>query len=296
MDTNPYLTKLGFSSTDRVAIVHADDIGMCQATLPAISDLLGFGLVTSAAVMVPCPWFQGAAQYAREHPGVDFGVHLTLNSEWDTYRWGPVSTRDAASGLLDGEGYFFDNTEATQQVADPTAVRRELDAQLAIAKAAGIDPTHADTHMFCVAHPQIFSHYAQAALDAGTFPLAFFPGSLGWSKFFGDMELPEISQVANQLAEIGSPMIDDVYMMNLDTHEDRLEEAKQAFTNLQPGLTHFILHPAMDTPELRAMAPDWRCRVADYETFMSQELKDYVKNIGVQLIGYGALLKAMREA
>jgi len=291
--TNPYLAKLGFSPTDRVAIVHADDIGMCQATLPAISDLLDFGVVTSAAVMVPCPWFQGAAQYAREHPGVDFGVHLTLNSEWDTYRWGPISTRDSASGLLDEQGYFFDNTDATQTGADLAAVRRELHVQLAMAKAAGIVPTHADTHMFCLGHPRFFPLYVQAALDAGTFPLAFLPGSPGWVKFFGNQDIPELAQATRQMAETGAPFIDDVYMMNLNTHEDRLEEAKQAFASLLPGFTHFILHPAIDTPELRAMAPDWRCRVADYETFMSQELKDYVKRIGVQLIGYKALLDAM---
>ncbi len=293
MNPNPYLSLLGFSPTDRVAIVHTDDIGMCQATLPAISDLLDFGIVTSAAIMVPCPWFQGAAQYAREHPGVDFGVHLTLNSEWDTYRWGPVSTRDAASGLIDDEGYFFSRTAPTQEKADVTAVRRELDAQLAMAKAAGITPTHADTHMFCLGHPRFFSAYVYAALDAGTFPLAFTPNSQVWRIFFGKDVIPEIEEVTHELAERGVPLVDHVEMMNLETHEDRLEEAKTKFAALQPGITHFLLHPSVDTPELRAIAPDWRCRIADYETFMSQELKDYVREIGVQLIGYKALLEAM---
>ena len=298
MNTNPYLSKLGFSSTDRVAIIHADDIGMCQATLPAIADLLDFGLVTSAAVMVPCPWFQGAAQYAREHPGVDFGVHLTLNSEWDTYRWGPVSTRESASGLLDEQGHFFNNTEATQERADTVAVRLELDTQLAIAKSAGITPTHADTHMFCLGHARFFPLYVQAALDAGTFPLAVPPGSRAWLLFFGDEEIgdgyiPEMAKIAAELAERNVPMVDDICWMNLETHENRLDEAKGLFDALQPGFTHFILHPSVDTPELRAIAPDWRCRVADYETFMSQELKDHINNKGVQLIGYGELLKAM---
>lgn len=325
MNPNPFLKKLGFSPSDRVAIVHADDVGMCQATLPAIADLLDFGLVTSAAVMVPCPWFPGAAQYAREHPDADFGVHLTLNSEWDNYSWGPVSTREPSSGLVDDAGHFFSQTEITQARADTGAVRRELDAQLAIAKAAGISPTHADTHMFCLGHARFFPHYVQAARDAGTLPLVLAPGSPGWEYLFGgpagdagpvESEAPdsnetaptpdpqtsfdfsgdagndEIESAVRQLVEQGVPAIDDVYMMNLDTPEDRLEEAKQAFAGLEPGFTHFILHPALETPELRAMAPDWRCRVADFETFMSRELKDYVKAIGVQLIGYGEFSKA----
>jgi chitin disaccharide deacetylase len=295
MTPNPYLKKLGFSPTDRVAIVHTDDIGMCQATLPAIADLLDFGLVSSAAVMVPCPWFQGAAQYAREHPGVDFGVHLTLNSEWDIYRWGPLSTRDAASGLLDGHGYFYDRTEPIQEGANLSALQLELDTQLARAKAAGIDPTHADTHMFCLGHPRLFETYLRSALDAGTLPFTVRPDGPGWHK----LGLPDdgaLFRLTEQLVERGVPTVDDVCWMNLETHENRLEEAKQHFDELQPGFTHFILHPSVDTLEIRAMAPDWRCRVADYETFMSEGLRDYVKESGVQVIGYKALLNAMGPA
>src|SRR5512133_3741046 len=80
---NPALKRLGFGEQDRVLIIHADDIGMCQATLPALADALDFGLVSSAAVMAPCGWFPAAAAFCRAHPGIDMGVHLTLNSEWD---------------------------------------------------------------------------------------------------------------------------------------------------------------------------------------------------------------------
>jgi hypothetical protein len=93
MPPNSCLKKLGFADTDRVVIVHADDIGMCEATLPAIADLFDFGFVSSAAMMVPCPWYPAAAAYAQAHPELDFGVHLTLNSEWEKMRWGPLSKR-----------------------------------------------------------------------------------------------------------------------------------------------------------------------------------------------------------
>src|SRR3954463_10603061 len=104
---NPALKKLGFDEHDRVLIIHTDDIGMCQATLPAYENLLHAGLISSASAMVPCPWFPETARFCRGHPDVDMGVHLTLNSEWDTYRWGPISTRDTASGMLDEQGYFY---------------------------------------------------------------------------------------------------------------------------------------------------------------------------------------------
>src|SRR5262245_6136811 len=98
MNLNPALKKLGFSNDDRVVIIHTDDIGMSHASYAAFSDLWKVGIISSSAVMVPCPWFPKVASYCRSVSDVDMGVHLTLTSEWDGYRWGPISTRDHASG------------------------------------------------------------------------------------------------------------------------------------------------------------------------------------------------------
>ena len=107
---NPHLKRLGFQADDRVVVVHADDIGMCHATLPAIDELMAIGLVTSASAMVPCPWFLEAASWHRRNPQFDLGIRLTLTSEWQHYRWGPLSCRDEGSGLLDDQGYFHGTT------------------------------------------------------------------------------------------------------------------------------------------------------------------------------------------
>ena len=92
MKPNPFLKKLGFSDNDRAVIIHTDDIGMCHASVQAFKDLWTFGTITSGATMVPCPWFPAVAQMCKENPAIDMGVHATLNSEWVSYRWGPVST------------------------------------------------------------------------------------------------------------------------------------------------------------------------------------------------------------
>jgi predicted glycoside hydrolase/deacetylase ChbG (UPF0249 family) len=134
---------------------------MCQATVAAYADLYGFDLVSSGAVMPSCPWFLDAARLAIEHPQADLGVHLTLNSEWENYRWGPVSTRDVKTGLLDQQGYLYRLSAQTQEQADPEAVAQELEAQIQRAVAAGIVPTHADTHMGTVAHPKFMQSYIQ---------------------------------------------------------------------------------------------------------------------------------------
>jgi hypothetical protein len=292
---NPALKQLGFDATDRVAIIHADDIGMCQATLPAIADLLEFGLVSSAAVMAPCPWFPQAAAFCRDQPGADMGVHLTLNCEWQSYRWGPLSTRDPASGLLDDQGYLHTGPATVEQQADPQAVATELRAQVAAALQAGIDVTHVDAHMGTASRPPFRQFYIELALEhrlplpligrdeAGLRAQGIPPSLVAYGAALGQ-----------SLAERGLPLIDAILSLPLNDPADHVGVARRIFDNLQPGLTVLLLHPALDTPELRAMTPDWRCRVANYAACMSRELRDYVRQSGIQVIGYRPLRELMR--
>jgi predicted glycoside hydrolase/deacetylase ChbG (UPF0249 family) len=147
MSVNPAIERLGFQADDKVAIIHVDDVGMCGATLDAFSDLWAKRSVTTGSVMVPCPWFRATAAWARANPDVDLGVHATLTCEWDGYRWGPMSTSDMASGLMDEERAFHKTSEAVAMFAKPEAAKRELQLQIATAKEAGINATHLDTHM-----------------------------------------------------------------------------------------------------------------------------------------------------
>lgn len=164
MNPNPSLKKLGFSYTDRVVIIHTDDIGMCQASVSAFAALNTAGIISSGATMVPCAWFPAAAAYCRKHPNADMGVHLTLTSEWNAFRWGAISTRDAASGLVDSEGYFYRNYPEVIEQGNADAVAIELEAQVMRAKSAGIEPTHIDSHMGTALQPKFLSAYMQTAM------------------------------------------------------------------------------------------------------------------------------------
>jgi predicted glycoside hydrolase/deacetylase ChbG (UPF0249 family) len=290
MNANPVLRRLGLSDDDRVAIIHADDVGMCQATLPAFDELLAFGLVSCGAAMVPCPWFPALAAYCRQHPQADMGVHLTLTSEWDTYRWGPLSTRDPASGLLDEEGYFYREPEDVQSRADAAVVQAELETQVSRALTAGIDVTHVDTHMGTLAHFKYISAYVGLALQHGLPALVLRLDEAGWREMGLDAETARMAvQMVAALEAQGMPLIDHMESLPLDQPEERLEQARRAFDGLKPGVTHFIIHPAMDTPELRAITPDWRCRVGDYQAFSSEALRRHIREAGIHVIGYRAL-------
>lgn len=292
---NPILHRLGFSATDRVVIVHADDIGAYQASLPAIDELFAAGIVSSCATMVPCPWFPAVAEWARRTPQADIGVHATITAEYAPYRWGPISTRDAASGLLDGEGYLHRTTAAVMAQGDPAAVAAEHMAQMERALAAGIDVTHIDSHMGASFHPAFLPGY-MAAARRGRVP-AFMPRMGAESLVARSVPADRIAgllEAQRQAEEAGQVLVDHVAMMPLDRHEDRVAVAKAAFDSLPAGLSYLILHPAVDTPELRAITPsDWRARAADHQAFCSAELREHVRSTGVQVIGWRTIRDAL---
>lgn len=287
---NPTLHHLGFSPTDRVVVFHADDIGSCHSSVAAYAELIEFGLLSSAATMAPCGWFPATAAYCREFRDssrIDMGVHLTLTSEWTTVRWGPVAERDPALGLVDDDGYFHHRAHEVDARADIAAVELELRAQIERALAAGIDITHVDTHMLTLWQPRFAPLYVRLAADYGVPP--FLPRTraevLGVNGADSE-EAAAAEALIRQLEERRVPLFDQWHVMSLQDPDDRLSQAKRVLGALQPGLTNFIVHPAVDTPELRAMAPDWRCRVADFALFTSDAWRQAVVEAGIQVIGF----------
>ena len=295
MQPNPVLKKLGFSNDDRVVIIHTDDIGMCQASVEAFAEMVDFGLISSGAVMVPCPWFLEAAAYAREHPKADLGVHLTLTCEWDTYRWGPISTRDPQSGLMDDQGFFHKSSEGVWEHANAEAALAELDLQIRRAMEAGMVLTHIDTHMGSVAHQKLIPGYVQLATKYGLPPMIprLSAEELKQTQEVDEATAQMISQMIVVLEDMGIPLLDNLSGLSLENANDRLEQAKKALSDLKPGLTHFIIHPSKDTPELRRITDSWDCRVADYKTFTSDAMRAFISQEGIQVIGYRDLKTIM---
>ncbi len=297
MTGNPLCKKLGYSDTDRLVIMHVDDLGMSYGGIQAFKDLWEFGTISSGAVMVPCPWFRAVAEMYCANPQMDIGLHATLNSEWASYRWAPLSTHDPESGLIDGEGYFHRDCESVYERARPEAVAAELDAQVQRALAAGIDLTHIDSHMGTILH----STFVQAYLQAGASRLI--PNMLPRATARGfhmlgidEQALAIYTPILNQLEAQGVPMLDGLFAMPLEHDVDHVGIAKKLFSEMPAGISHFLFHPSIDTPEVRAACPDWRARVANYCAFMTDELKTFIKDSGIRFIGYRALREAMRKS
>ncbi|HKF57178.1 MAG TPA: polysaccharide deacetylase family protein [Blastocatellia bacterium] len=287
--TNPVLQALGFGAGDRVVIVHADDLGMCHATLPAFEELIEFGLVTSGSVMVPCPWFLEAAALSNKQPAVDLGIHLTLTSEWPAYRWGPVSTRDPDSGLMDERGFFHRRRQSVVEHAALQAAFVELRAQVETARRAGIDATHLDCHMYTALDTKFLPGYIDLCIEE------VLPGVVSRECWEGDVTTA-VAGALSRWVEHRFPVFDRISVMGvLEPGFDRVDQARKVFDEFPNGLSCLLIHPAIDTPELRAITPDWSLRVADYQAFLSMELRSHLKHTGIQLIGYGQLRRFMRS-
>src|SRR6266576_2822802 len=146
-DGKTLLDRLGYPADAKLLIVHADDLGMAHSINVASIKGLESGLVSSASIMIPCSWLPEIAAYARTHPAADLGLHLTLTSEWSLYRWGPVLSKERVPSLLDSSGYLYPLENEAAAHIDVKEAEAEIRAQIARAKAFGIQPTHLDSHM-----------------------------------------------------------------------------------------------------------------------------------------------------
>lgn len=290
--------QLGLDPRVRAVILHADDVGMCHAQNEGFFEVIEAGTVTCGSVMVPGPWFTEAAAYARRHPGIDLGVHLCLNSEFASYRWGPVAARERVSTLLDGEGFFWPSPMETLDHADPEEVRIELRAQVERAFAAGIDVTHLDAHMGTTMMGGLLPVY----LDLGReFRLpVFFPRPT--PKVLQDVGRPEmireLPSILEGLEHQHLLMVDRVDLRSLSFDPERAEtHFRQVIAELQPGITQLFLHPARGGEELAAIMPDsWRQRDAERRVFAGSAVRGWLEEAGIERVGYRRVRDLLRSS
>jgi hypothetical protein len=271
--------KLGYAPDAKLLIVNADDLGSSHAANVGVYEALRQGLATSATLMVPCPWAREAASRYR---GEDVGVQLTLNAEHDLYRWGPITH---APSLLDGDGGFPRTIEDVFDHADLDEVRRELRAQVERAIYWGFDVSHLDSHMGTLQlRPEFFDVYLELAVDFGL-PLRLSGGSTERA----------IGFPFRRLAAEEGVLFPDHFVRVVGGVGSR-PSIEKMLGDLRPGVTEVYIHPAVDTPELRAFAPDWAARVDDHHLATTDvSFAGMVERGGVHLIGYRPLRELMRS-
>jgi predicted glycoside hydrolase/deacetylase ChbG (UPF0249 family) len=248
------------------------------------------GIVSSASIMVPCPWFKEFAEYARTHPEKDFGIHLTLNSEWDVYRWGPVAGKEKVPSLVDGEGYLWDNVAEVVASAKADQVATELRAQIQRALDFGVPLSHLDTHMGAlVSRPDLVEVYVKTGIEFNL-PV-FFLRDLG-REVADEGVRARALQLVETLDEHKLPVLDQMTQLYTNgSLEDKKAHYLQAIADTRPGVHYLILHCGYDNEELRAITASSKLRDTDRRVFTDPEFIDAVKRTGVEIVTW----KQVRE-
>jgi predicted glycoside hydrolase/deacetylase ChbG (UPF0249 family) len=279
--------RLGYPANSKLLILHGDDLGVAHSVNIASLDALDRGAITSASIMMPTPWVTEVAAYAKAHPDADLGLHLTLTSEWETYRWGSVAPKDQVPSLLGPDGTFPSDVPPVVARAKTVEVERELRAQVERALAMGIHPTHLDSHMGALfVTNDLVATYVKVAHDYHLPFLAIrgFP--------------PGVTQLPLGPNDV---VLDNVVIAGPEIARDHWKEFYlNTIANLKPGLTEIIVHLGHDDSELQAVTVNhepygsaWRQR--DYDVVNSAEFKKALKDNNVILIRYRDLQKLIGQ-
>ena len=251
--------------------IRCDDVGMCHSVNTAIRKLIATGVPFSASVMVACPWFLEAAEILRDQPQVSVGIHLTLNSEWEHYKWGPVLGRSRVPSLVDENGHFH-ATEADFAAGNPDLgeVEMELRAQIERARRAGLRVDYLDYHMLtAVSTPELRTIVERLAKDYG----------VGLAMYFDERSA---SLWDTEPSEKLSTLLDIV-------------------GRLVPGRpTLLVMHLGLETPEMGALVdvnnPRDPYRVAQHrqaelEALTSPAFRRAIAARGIELVNYGEIVE-----
>lgn len=273
---------LGYNKDARVVIINADDYGMCHAENLGTHKVLEYGIVSSATLMVPCPWIDESIRYIHKNKLKNIGIHVTLTSEWQKYRWRPISGKQAT--LVDKDGYMWRESIQVEQNAKIEEIEEEVRAQLDYALERGLDLSHFDSHMG--------SFYGIYTNRVELLALA-----LSLSYEYGlPFRIPHFD-MTHPFREMGFAIIDHLERsFNAPKNlEKRREYYINFFKNLPPGVTEVYIHPAIANTELKNVTNSHATRQADVSIFTDPEIKKAITDSNIHVIDFRVLREWQRK-
>ena len=266
-------------------ILHAEDIGMFQSSIDAFADLCTKKKLLSGSVMAPCPWFLPALKLQQRLPQADLGLHLTLTSEWDNYRWSPVAPTSIKEGLVDTSGFYFH--QSCQQVcqhASIEGVTKELTAQIELAKRMGFAPTHLDGHMFVCQQTKFLPNLLKLSLEYQI------PAVISYQQLYA---LPEqdAQHWEQKLKALGLPIFNQITRLAFPAGgNNNIEYMRSFFKRLSPGLHYLYAHPVKASSELSTLGHQANNRVAEFDALMNLDLYALAAEQNIRLCTFNDFL------
>lgn len=297
-------------------IVNADDYGMCHAANMAVSELFEKGKLFSSTIMMPCPAAMEAVEFAKAHPEYAIGVHLTLTSEWKSYRWKPLTN---SPSLIDEEGFMWHESDQVEKNAKTSELENEIRAQIDYAHSLGMKPSHVDNHMgslygietgrfglskltlkimgdYGYAY-RIYGKTAKEVCPNGVPYIAYSASKLLvnlWAKRYGVTILDYLlfPDWHHLLEENGTKNSEGRYEI---TYEQYREAILKIWTNIPDGVTETYVHPAIECDEIKGITSVWYQRVYEYRLLNDDYTHEYLKNHGVKMISYRDLVEMKKK-
>ena len=279
-----YAERLGWPRGARVVIFHVDDAGMSPDSNQGTKEALEKGIATSTSIMFPCPWVGPCAEYLRQHPETDAGIHLTLTSEWRSYRWGPVAGKRAVPGLVDTEGCLWPSVAEVVGHATPDEVETEIRAQLDRCLTMGIKPTHLDSHMGTLfASPLFFQRYLKVGAEKHI-PVLVPGGHLTYIARSNPAQVEAAREMGRLTWQAGLPVVDDIHTgQGCARPEEKKAQILAFLRTLKPGITQFIVHCTRVTPAFGLISGSGAMRQAELDAMLDPEVKKVIQDEGIIL-------------
>jgi hypothetical protein len=291
-----FAERLGWPAGTKVVIFHVDDAGMSYDSNQGTIQALEKGVATSTSVMMPCPWVPQMAAYLKNYPQVDAGVHLTLTSEWDHYRWGPLAGQAAVPGLTDPQGYLWPDAPDVPAHAGVAEVEREIRAQIDKALAVGLQPTHLDSHMGTCFFQPFLDCYVKVGVEK-KIPVLMIGGHMQHiSAEVGSFQ-PLLIALAERIWQAGLPVLDDLVTQptNARDYEGRKQQLLKLLAGMQPGITQIIVHCTAPTEVFAHISGSGPAREAELRLMCDPEVRAFLQKEGIVRTTWREL-KTRREA
>lgn len=289
--------KLGFPKGKKVLILHADDIGMCKEANEAAFSYLNKNEIQSAAIMVPCPNSTEAINWAVNNPTKDIGLHLTLTSEWQTYRWGCVASASEVPGLLDSDGKMWRSVKEVVVHASEKEVEKEIRAQIDKAISMGMKPSHIDTHMGTLyGTAEYVKVFLNAAEDYNIPANAIDLSDEKVAEHFKNAGYPIDDKVIQLVNNYSLPKLDFFSSVPKGkTYEEKRNNFFALVKELPPGLTEIIFHPSVETENLKTITNSWQQRVWESKMFTDTLVNKFLADEEIIFTNWSDIMKRFNE-
>ena len=265
----------------KLLVVNADDFGFTPDVNSGIVEAHREGILTATTLMANGSAFEDAIRLARETPSLDIGCHLALIG---------------GHSLVTGEPFPSSPARLAAKLAlGRIRVYDELAAQIRKIVAAGIRPTHIDTHKH--------THLAPSVLDAVARLAEEF--DIPWVRCPFDLPLQTLRAAippGKQLTSGAIALMRGRFARVLATHglratdhfagfqiTGRLDAARLAelLAHLPEGSTELMVHPGHHGPALGAAPTRLKqSRQDELAALCAPVVRAALQRHGIELVNY----------